>query len=138
MDILANNIINKLANKNIFKTRSQPQNINELKKEISTFLTVLINNRNNHVIFHGYINNQYLSWGNILTDDFITCIREYNIGYERDRARIEETKRIMVEMATSLDTEMLLEELNDMSIFPTVKSLNDSTRKLKITKRKKR
>ncbi len=122
----------KAMQKNIFK------NVNidpKIISEVPFFRNVLIENINNHEIFHGYVNKINEVWYNILLDDFKILIIMYNKKYQETRQKEFNRQQEMIRMATDMATKEMLGDLGGFEISPSISSLTKGIKKTGISKK---
>lgn len=134
MERAANHIIRMLQNGYIFKPGIPIEN--KIQSEVPKFLNLLTTFFYSEEIFHGHVNVHYSTWVNIINDRFSNLLDAYNREYEINRAIINSRRAKMIDFATELDSKKLMDELEDMSLEPTVSSLVKSLKKGRIGKKK--
>jgi hypothetical protein len=105
--------------KKLVQTRQIEQQINS---EVPLFRNLLIENYNNDEIFHGYINKVAMTWGEIISYEFISLIRNYNEEYFKKQ---EYKKSQLIKLADEYNSSETEKMLDNMSIdTPGIYSLN--------------
>ena len=132
MNNVARNIVESM-NSNIFSVQRVDARIME---EVPFFRKLLLDNINNHEVFHGYINKINDAWGSILKNNFKRLISHYNDKYNISLLNEVEKQNEMIRMAQQHNAEQLFNELEDLSLTGSVNFLTNSLRSSGITKKK--
>lgn len=132
MNNVARNIVESM-NSNIFSVQRVDARIME---EVPFFRKLLLDNINNHEVFHGYINKINDAWGSILKNNFKRLISHYNDKYNISLLNEVEKQNEMIRMAQQYNAEQLFNELEDLSLTGSVNFLTNSLRSSGITKKK--
>ena len=128
----ARNIVESM-NSNIFSVQRVDTRI---MAEVPFFRKLLLDNINNHEVFHGYINKINDAWGSILKNNFKRLISHYNDKYNISLLNEVEKQNEMIRMAQQYNAEQLFNELEDLSLTGSVNFLTNSLRSSGITKKK--
>lgn len=134
MERAANDIIRMLQTGYIFKPGIPIEN--KIYSDVPKFLNLLITFFYSHEIFHGHVNVHYSTWVNIINDRFSNLLDTYNKEYEINRVNINSRRAKMIDFATELDSKNLMDELEDMSLDPSVSSLVKALKKGRIGKKR--
>ena len=132
MNNVARNIVESM-NSNIFSVQRVDARIME---EVPFFRKLLLDNINNHEVFHGYINKINDARGSILKNNFKRLISHYNDKYNISLLNEVEKQNEMIRMAQQYNAEQLFNELEDLSLTGSVNFLTNSLRSSGITKKK--
>ena len=132
MNNVARNIVESM-NSNIFSVQRVDTRI---MAEVPFFRKLLLDNINNHEVFHGYINKINDAWGSILKNNFKRLISHYNDKYNISLLNEVEKQNEMIRMAQQYNAEQLFNELEDLSLTGSVNFLTNSLRSSGITKKK--
>lgn len=132
MNNVARNIVESM-NSNIFSVQRVDTRI---MAEVPFFRKLLLDNINNHEVFHGYINKINDAWGSILKNNFKRLISHYNDKYNISLLNEVEKQNEMIRMAQRYNAEQLFNELEDLSLTGSVNFLTNSLRSSGITKKR--
>ena len=135
MERAANDIIDMLTKRNIFKTGIPIEK--KIYSDVPKFLNLLITFFYTHEIFHGHINVHYTVWKDIINDRFANLLDAYNKEYEINRNNINDRRSKMINFASEIDAQNLMSELDDMSLDPSVSSLVKALKKGGISKKRR-